>query len=95
MCLAHENVLQSQISNNKVPSSTDTPPSPYSTGSVGYHTAVARLHLLRKQYKEAEETLLWAVKEDVLVNDFIFLILYHACTFVHVHVLYSVSAALA
>ena len=72
MCLAHENVLQSQISNNKVPSSTDeggTPTSPYSTGSVGYHTAVARLHLLRKEYKEAEETLSWAIKEDILVNN--------------------------
>ena len=71
MCLAHENVLQSQTSSKVVSTSegsTYSSSHQYSSYNVNYLTAAARLHLLRGEYKEAKETLTWAVKEDVLVR---------------------------
>lgn len=68
MCLAHENILQSHSSNKVVIFGINSKDSS-SAYSVGFHVAVARLHLLKADYQTAEKHLLQAIKDDVLVSE--------------------------
>ena len=76
MCLAHEHILQKQITLPEMQSeetveeedSLETLEDEICTSSEDYHIAVARLNMLQRQYETAEKHLVWAMKENILVR---------------------------
>ena len=75
MCLAHEYVLQKQVTLPKTQSKNTLKEEEGLETSedeiwtiVDYHISVARLNMLQGHYETAEKHLVWATKKNILVR---------------------------